>query len=71
MLADQIFIKNVSDLTKDKNGINEGMADQIIQIPFVQRQIISQTDENRFLRKAGLEAGIKEIILKAWSNHKK
>jgi hypothetical protein len=74
MLDDQIFIKNVSDLTKDKNGINEGMADQIIQFPFVQRQIMSQTDENRFLRKATIEAGIKEIITKAWgekNNHRR
>jgi len=68
MSGDKRFCEDAAKLVDAKTGITDSVANKIIKIPFVQRQINDKIEKNKFLKKSDLETGIKSVILKAWNN---
>ena len=68
MANDKSFCEQAAKLADGKDGITDTVANKIIKIPFVQRQINDKIEKNRFIKKGDLEKGVKDVIIKAWNN---
>ncbi len=62
------FIKDVAKVMAGKEEMNEEIAEQIIVLPFVQRQVIWKIEEKKYFKKSTLEEGLKKSIIRAWNN---
>jgi trehalose utilization protein len=64
--------KTVSDIAKmvdPKKGIDNTIADKIVNLPYVKTQIIKMSDStNGELSETELENQLKTIILKSWND---
>ena len=62
------FCEDAGKLADGKDGINDTVANKIVKLSFVQGEIDKKIEMNKFIKKADLERGIKDVIVKAWNN---
>ena len=63
------FISDVADMVDDKKGIDGATADKIVNLPYVQTQIIKMVDStNGKLEEKEIEYQLRMIFLKSWAD---
>jgi hypothetical protein len=63
------FISDVTDMIDAKRGIDGATADKIVDLPYVQTQIIKMVDStNGKLEQKEIEYQLRMIFLKSWSD---
>jgi len=63
------FISDVTDMIDAKRGIDGAIADKIVDLPYVQTQIIKMVDStNGKLEQKEIEYQLRMIFLKSWSD---
>lgn len=68
MSGDRSFIQDVSDIIDTKRGIDNGTADNVIKMSYVQRLIQKEMESSdNTLDKTELENQLKTIIVKSWN----
>jgi hypothetical protein len=66
---DKKTIADIAKMVDTKRGIDSGIVDKIIDLPYVRTQIIKMSDKtNGELSETELENQLKTIILKSWND---
>jgi hypothetical protein len=66
---DKKTIADIAKMVDTKRGIDSGIVDKIIDLPYVRTQIVKMSDKtNGELSETELENQLKTIILKSWND---